>query len=174
MQDAITKRIGKMKAAELRCYLKQHVKEHDFDDTDAFDFTDEGVNCQHAQIRLYGLNWISAKAPKDWAWQLVGILGEGYSGVTREKVIAALKEEGWQKGGVVEIAEDKLIDPKIAQSVKCKGCIFFVPTGHIKKRLINSYVSAFGGDCRLHAPENNSWPEVFAVDWCGDLVLSKE
>lgn len=54
---------------------------HRNDTTDEFDWTNDGTNAQHALTRLCGLRYVSGKAPKDWAWQLVGIIGLGFTGV---------------------------------------------------------------------------------------------
>ena len=66
------------------------------------DGTYVGIKVMHAFIRFHGMNYVSVAAPKDWAWQLVGILGCGYSGVTEGLVRAALIKEGWQKGGSLD------------------------------------------------------------------------
>ena len=61
-----------------------------------------GIAALHASIRMHGIDYVSIAAPKDWAWQLVGILGCGYSGETKGAVRAALIEQGWQKGGSLD------------------------------------------------------------------------
>jgi hypothetical protein len=88
-----------MNLKELRKYLnnvRQRIRRKQLDLGD-FDGTDEGVDAMHALIRLYGLRFVSDKAPKDWAWILVGDVGLGYSGTTPTLVKKYMRERGWMK-----------------------------------------------------------------------------
>jgi hypothetical protein len=60
-----------------------------------FDDTCEGVNAQHAYTRLLGLPYVSREAPENWAWELVGYIGLGFSGVTTKWVLRGLSDNGW-------------------------------------------------------------------------------
>lgn len=61
-----------------------------------WEYSDAGVEAMEDKIRLFGLDAVNTDfAPKDWAWQLVGMLGCGYSGVTKAGVKEALQDAGW-------------------------------------------------------------------------------
>lgn len=90
------RKIGKMTRMQLHKFLTPFYH-HYTDTTDEFDWTYDGINAQHALTRLYRLQYVSDKAPKNWAWQLVGVISLGFSGVTRKRVHDALIEMGWSK-----------------------------------------------------------------------------
>ena len=86
--------IGSLTEKELDLYLAPLMWRR-ADSDDSWDGTDEGVNAQHGLTRLYGLPFVSKKAPKDWAWQLVGDIGLGFSGTSQDRVVLALDARGW-------------------------------------------------------------------------------
>lgn len=58
--------------------------------------TGEGVRAMEDKIRLFGQGEVDPSlAPEDWPFQLVGMLGCGYTGVTKEEVYDALHDTGW-------------------------------------------------------------------------------
>lgn len=58
--------------------------------------SDAGVRAMEDKIRLFGQDEVEMEfAPDDWAYQVVGIMGCGYTGVTKAGVKEALHDEGW-------------------------------------------------------------------------------
>lgn len=61
-----------------------------------WEWSDAGVQAMQDKIQLYGQTHVDGSiAPHDWAWQLVGVLGCGYCGVTEDGVREALQDERW-------------------------------------------------------------------------------
>jgi hypothetical protein len=61
-----------------------------------------GVDMMHVKVRFYGLHFDNMfnfvkKIPKDWAWQIVCELGDGYRNVTPGRVRARLIKNHWVK-----------------------------------------------------------------------------
>jgi len=59
-----------------------------------------GVDMMHVKVRFYGLQFDNMyhfirEIPQDWAWQIVGELGDGYRRVTRSRVLGRLIKNHW-------------------------------------------------------------------------------
>ena len=65
-------------------------------DRNAWEWSDAWVSSMEDKIRLFGQDEVEMEfAPDDWAYQVVGIMGCGYTGVTKAGVKEALHDEGW-------------------------------------------------------------------------------
>lgn len=61
-----------------------------------------GVDMMHVKVRFYGLHFDNMyhfvkTIPVDWAWRIVGELGDGYRNVTPGRVLKRLIANQWLK-----------------------------------------------------------------------------
>ncbi len=75
--------------------INEKLAEMSAEEFSEWEFSKEGIDAMHAKIIWYGAGLTSHDAPDDWGWQLVGELGCGYAGVTRQAVQDALIDQDW-------------------------------------------------------------------------------
>ncbi len=80
--DEVDEMIAKMEGTELSDW----------------EVTEEGILAMYMKIKHIGKDLVSEEADIDWSWQLVGLIGAGYTSVTEQSVEAALYQENWLKG----------------------------------------------------------------------------
>jgi hypothetical protein len=79
------------------------------DEQNEWEMSPFGVDMMHVKVRFYGLHFdnmyhIVKEAPHDWAWQIVGELGDGYRNITPLRVLRCLIRNNW-------VASDKQGQP---------------------------------------------------------------
>ena len=75
--------------------INEKLSEMSAEEFSEWEGSDEGIEAMRQKIIWHGECLLSDDAPPDWAWQVVGFLGCGYSAVTKQGVQDALMYLDW-------------------------------------------------------------------------------